>query len=159
MIPAVTDKPDWKSDLRSCFEDLQVIDRCRGEAVAQFDRFCDYVAEPAFEALTDEFGRYEIKCRSTWTKGASIEFEIRFPRSKEDHFHYILWLPKQAVELKLRLTIRGRKAPGAPMEEKTIPFIDKAPAKDILGIDRDALAQDVVARYKKFLYETAVIAE
>lgn len=153
------DTSDWRSDLRSCFEDLQVIERCRGEVVAQFDRFCDYVAEPAFEILTEEFDRYEIKCRSTWTKGASIHFEIRFPRSKEDQFHYILWLPKNAVELKLKLTLRGRKAPGGPMEEKTVLFIDKAPAKDILAIDRDALAQDVVARYKKFLYETAVISE
>ena len=152
-------EPGWKQDLQTCFEDLQVIDRCRIEAVGQFDKFCDYVAEPAFEALTEEFGRYEIRCRSAWVKGSSIQFEIRFPRSKEDHFHYALWLPKNVVELKMKLTLRGRKAPGGPMEEKTMAFIAKAPAAEILRIDKDVLAQDVVARYKKFLYETAVISE
>jgi hypothetical protein len=153
------DKSDWKQDLQTCFEDLQVIDRCRIEAVAQFDQFCDYVAEPAFEALTDEFIRYGIRCRSAWVKGVSIAFEAKFPRSKEDQFHYILWLPKNAVELKMKLTLRGRKGPGVALEEKTMAFLAKAPAAEILRIDKDALAQDVVARYKKFLYETAVISE
>jgi hypothetical protein len=159
MMLSAMDKPDWRTDLRSCFEDLQVIDRCRGEAVAQFDRFCDYVAEPAFEALAEEFGRYEMKGRSSWTKGSSVEFDVRFPRSKEDQFQYVLWLPKQAVELKLKLTLRGRKAPGAPLEEKTMAFLDHASAKEILAIDQDALAQDVISRYKRFLYETAVLAD
>jgi hypothetical protein len=122
------ENPQWKIDLRSCFEDLLVIDRCRGEAEAQFERFCDYIAEPAFEALAEEFARYEVKCRSVWVKGVSIEFEIRFPKSKEDQFHYILWLPKHAVELKLKLTLRGRRAPGGPVEEKTMPFIAKVAA-------------------------------
>ena len=150
---------DWKKDLRSCFDDLQVIDRCRSEAVGQFDKFCEYVVEPAFEALIEEFLRHEIKCRTVRIKGSSIQLEVKFPRSKEDHFHYSLWLPKHVVELKMKLTLRCRKAPGGPMEEKTMAFIAKAPAAEILRIDKDALAQDVVARYKKFLYETAVISE
>jgi hypothetical protein len=153
------DAPGWKQDLRSCLDDLRVIDRCRGEAVGQFERFCDYVAEPAFKALAEEFEGYEIKGQAIRIVGSSIQFEIRFPKSHEDQFHYALWLPNNAVELKMKLTIRGRKAPGGPMEEKTLPFLPKASASEILRIGQDELAQDVVARYKKFLYETAVLAE
>jgi hypothetical protein len=149
------DSSGWRSDLTSCFEDLKVVERCREEAVEHFGRFCDYVAEPAFQALAGEFLRYRVKARSWSVKGKSVHFEVRFPRSQTGQFHYILWMPKNSIELKLKLTIKSRKSPLGPLEEKTVPFIENVPPKEILALDKDSLAQDVIARYRKFLYEAA----
>jgi hypothetical protein len=153
------DEADWRSDLTGCFEDLKVVQRCRAEALEQFSQFCEFVAEPAFEVLAEEFLQYKVKSRFWKAEGKSIHFEVRFPRSQTDHFHYILWMPKNSVELKLKLTIKSRKTPQSELEERTVPFIEKVPPNEILGLDRDALAQDVVARYKKCLYESAAATE
>lgn len=59
----------------------------------------------------------------------------------------------------MRLTIKSRKTPFVPLEERTVPFIENASPKEILQLDKDFLAQDVVVRYKKFLYESAVATE
>jgi hypothetical protein len=150
---------DWRSDLTTCFEDLKVVERCREEALDHFAQFCEFVVAPAFESLTGEFLQYKVKSRSWQVKGRSIHFEIRFPRSQTDQFHYILWMPKNSIELKLKLTIRSRKTPLSPLEERTLPFIEKVPPKEILALDKDSLAQDVIARYKKFLYEAAAASE
>jgi len=144
---------DWKSDLAACFEDLQVISKCRAEALERFIEFCEYVAEPAFEALGQEFLRFGVKTKFRTIAGVSTHLEIRFPRSRVDRFHYVLWMPKNSVELLLKLTVRGRRAPNGPLEEKTVPFIQKVEAKEILKLEVDALAQDVIARYRKFLFD------
>ena len=150
---------DWRSDLTTCFEDLKVVERCREEALEHFFQFCEFVVAPAFEALSEEFLQYKVKARHWLVKGKSIHFEVRFPRSQTDQFQYILWMPKNSIELKLRLTIKSRKTPSAPLEEKTVPFIENVPPKEILGLDKNDLAQDVIARYKKFLYESAAASE
>jgi hypothetical protein len=152
-------KADWQDDLTTCFEDLQVVARCREEAIEHFDRFCDYVAEPAFEALTEELQAYHVKARFWKVRGKSVHLEVRFPKSSVDQFHYILWMPRNAVELRLRLTTKFRKSATAPLEEKTVPFIENVPPAEILKLDHDALAQDVVARYKRSLYEAAVATD
>ena len=117
------------------------------------------VVECGVGRLAEEFLRYKVKARFWKDKGKSIRFEVRFPRSQTDQFHYILWMPKNSIELKLKLTIRSRKTPLAPLEEKTVPFIENVPPREILGLDKDALAQDVIARFKKFLYEAAAASE
>jgi len=153
------DKTDWKEDLKGCFLDAKVLEKCREEAVEHFDQFCEYVAEAAFEALAEEFAGYQVKTRSWKVQGKSIHLEIRFPRSRVDQFHYILWMPKNSVELRLKLTVKWRRTPLGTLEEKTVPFIEKSSPSDILKIDKDALAQDVIARYRKYVYETAVTPE
>jgi hypothetical protein len=153
------DDQSWRTDLTACFDDLQVIAKCRAEAVERFVEFCDYVAEPAFEALAGEFRRFDVKTRYRTRKGISTHLEIRFPKSRVDQFHYILWVPKNAVELKLKLTVRGRRTPSGPLEEKTVPLIQKVAAKEILKLEIDALAQDIVARYQKLLFEGVLDAE
>ena len=153
------DKAEWKEDLQGCFLDAKVLEKCREEAVEHFDQFCEYVAESAFEALTEEFLGYQVKSRSWKIQGKSIHLEIRFPRSRVDQFHYILWMPKHSVELKLKLTVKWRRTPLGTLEEKTVPFLEKASPTEILKIDKDSMAQDVIARYRKYLYETAVAPE
>jgi hypothetical protein len=68
-------------------------------------------------------------------------------------------MPKHSVELKLKLTVKWRRTPLGTLEEKTVPFLEKASPTEILKIDKDSLAQDVIARYRKYLYETAVVPE
>lgn len=68
-------------------------------------------------------------------------------------------MPRNSVELKLKLTTRARKSRFGPLEEKSVPFIENVPPKEILKLDKESLAQDVVARYKKLLYETAVVSD
>jgi len=153
------DRADWKEDLKGCFLDAKVLEKCREEAVEHFDQFCEYVAESAFEALAEEFLGYQVKTRFWKVQGKSIHLEIRFPRSRVDQFHYILWMPRNSVELKLKLTVKWRRTPLGTLEEKTVPFLEKASPTEILKIDKDALAQDVIARYRKYLYETAVVPD
>jgi hypothetical protein len=155
----IKDTGDWRSDLTTCFEDLKVVERCREEALEHFSQFCEFVVEPAFEALAGEFVQYKAKARFWRVKGRSIHFEVRFPRSQTDQFHYILWMPKNSIELKLKLTVKSRKTPLGPLEERTVPFIESVPTKEILALEKDALAQDVIARYKKFLYAAAAASE
>ena len=147
------DNGSWKDDLKAVFDDLRVIETCRAEALERFGEFCVYVAEPAFEALESAFLQFRVKSKYRTIRGVSIHFGVRFPGSRVDQFHYILWMPKNSVELKLKLTIQGRRSPAGPLEERTVPFIVKSTAKEILQIDIDALAQDVIARYRKFLFE------
>ena len=153
------DRADWKVDLKGCFIDAKVLEKCREEAFEHFDQFCEYVAEAAFEALAEEFLGYQVKTRSWKVQGKSIHLEIRFPRSRVDQFHYILWMPRHSVELKLKLTVKWRRTPLGTLEEKTVPFLEKASPTEILKIDKDSMAQDVIARYRKYLYETAVAPE
>jgi hypothetical protein len=147
------DDGNWKDDLKAVFDDLRVIEKCRAEALERFVEFCDYVAEPAFEALEGEFLQFRVKSKYRTVRGVSIHLQVRFPASRVDQFHYVLWMPRNSVELKLKLTIRGRRSPAGPLEEKTMPFIVKSTAKEILKIEIDSLAQDVIARYRKFLFE------
>jgi hypothetical protein len=153
------DDKNWKSDLKACFEDLQVIEKCRAEALERFIEFCEYVAEPAFEALEEEFLRFGVKTRYRTIRGVSTHLEIRFPRSRVDQFHYILWMPKNSVELMLKLTVRGRRTPPGPLEEKTVPLIRNVEAKEILRLEIETLAQDIIARYRKFLFEGVLDSE
>jgi hypothetical protein len=147
------DNGNWKDDLKAVFDDLRVIEKCRAEALERFVEFCAYVAEPAFKALEGEFLHFRVKSKYRTHPGASVHLMVLFPGSRIDQFHYILWMPKNSVELKLKLTIQGRRSTAGPLEEKTMPFIVKSTAKEILQIDIDALAQDIVARYRKFLFE------
>jgi len=152
-------KPGWREDLKACFVDTRILEKCREEALEHFDQLCDFVIEPAFEDLTEEFLGYQVKTKFWKDRGKSIHLEIRFPKSRIDQFHYILWMPKNSVELKLKLTVQWRKTPLGKLEEKTVPFVENVSPNEILKIDKDTFAQDVIARYKKFLYESAVLTE
>ncbi|MCJ7563113.1 MAG: hypothetical protein MUP52_00810 [Candidatus Aminicenantes bacterium] len=152
-------KADWKDDLKTCFDDLEVIEKCRAEALKHFNQFCDLIVEPAFEILAEEFRKHRVKVKFRKDQGKSIHLVVRFPKSRVDQFRYILWMPEDSVELKLRLTIKSRKTPFVQLEERTVPFIENVSPKEILQLDKDFLAQDVVVRYKRFLYESAVATE
>jgi len=52
---------DWREDLKKLFEDLSIIEKSKKETIQNFHQFCEFIAEPAFETLNEEFKQYGIK--------------------------------------------------------------------------------------------------
>jgi hypothetical protein len=150
-------KVDWKKELANHFENVRVIELCQAETVGQFDQFCEFIAEPAFEGLTDELNQYRIKSEQVKTKGRSIRFVICFPGLKEEQFHYRIALPKNAVELRLRLQIKARRTPKADYQTTDEDFMPGLFPFKVLRMDKDEVVADVVKHYTGFCY-TALTA-
>ncbi len=153
---ATVTKPDWKDEIKACFDDLRILERCRAEVDGQFAALSDGVVEPAFAGVAEELKGYHVRCKFWRTKEKSLHFQAAFPGLAETQFEYILSAPARAVELALTLTVRGRPSPGADMQERSFPFLPRTPAAEILKLDKDDLAHDIVARYKRFVTEAAI---
>ena len=93
---------DWKLNLANYFEELRILQESKQEAIDNFNQFCEFIAEPAFESLEEEFKQYNIRTTVKRQRGRTMEFHIFFPRSRIDNFQYIVRLPKNALELTLR---------------------------------------------------------
>lgn len=145
-------KIDWKKDLANHFENVRVIELCQAETVAQFDQFCEFIAESAFESLAEEMGGFRIKCVQQKTKGRSIRFVILFPGLKEEQFHYRISLPKNAVELRLKLQIKARRTPKAEYQMTDEDFMPGLFPFKVLKMDKDEVIADVVKHYTGFCY-------
>lgn len=148
---------DWTEDLAGFFDDLQIIEKCKKQALDDFDQLCEFIAEPAFENVTEELKRRKIKSRFKKNKRKSIDFQINFPGSRLDHFHYTIFLPKNSVELKLRLEIRGRKNRESQLEKTEKPFMEGVQPSDLLRMPKEKIIRDVIDHYKAFVYETIAI--
>jgi hypothetical protein len=145
-------KVDWRKDLASHFENVRVIELCQAETVAQFDQFCEFIVEPAFEALTDELAQHKIRSSSVKAKGKSIAFIICFPGLKEEQFHYRIALPKNAVELRLKLQIKARRTPKAEFETTDEEFMPGLFPFKVLRMDKDDVVADIVKHFTSFCY-------
>lgn len=140
----------WKDKLRNCFDDLRIIERCKLDASRDFAQFCEFIVEPAFESLIDEFKGYGIKAKFQRLKGNQISLRINFPGSRVDNFHYTIFLPKNSLELKLRLKIRGRKSRKSPYEEYEEIFMKGIDSSKVLKLEKEELIEDVIEYYKDF---------
>jgi hypothetical protein len=146
---------DWKENLASFFDGYRIIERSKEDTIKNFDQFCEFVAEPAFESLAEELENYRITSRIKKDKGKSITFQINFTKSKVENFLYIIVFPKNSLELQLRLSIRGRKDIHSPMEGTEGRFMkDVAPA-EILKLKKEDLIQDVIEHYRNFCFKAA----
>ena len=143
---------DWKKELAIHFENVRAIELCQAETVAQFDQFCEFIAEPAFESLTEELAQYRIKSEHQKVKGRSIRFTILFPGSKDDQFHYRISLPKNAVELRLKLQIKARRSPKADYQTTEEDFMPGLFPFKVLRMDKDEVVADAVKHYTGFCY-------
>jgi len=150
-------KVDWKKELANHFENVRVIELCQAETVGQFDQFCEFIAEPAFEGLTEELNQYRIKSELVKAKGRSIRFVICFPGLKEEQFHYRIALPKNAVELRLKIQIKARRTPKAEYQTTDEDFMPGLFPFKVLRMDKDEVVADVVKHYTGFCY-TALTA-
>jgi hypothetical protein len=143
---------DWKERLRIFFESIDVLERCKYETRENFKQFCEFIAEPAFEALAEEMKVYKVKAKFWTNKGKSTGVQFDFPGGTVDSFHYVISLPKNSVQLKLRLQIKGRKSPKAPLEESEETFMEKVPPDRVLKIGKEELLNDIVERFRDYTY-------
>ena len=109
---------EWKANLASCFEEIRIIQISQKETIENFDQFCEFVAE---------------------SPGKSITLRINFPKSRVDKFHYVIFLPKNSLELMVRLKIRGRKDKRSPVQEENMPFLEEPQPKDVFKINKSDL--------------------
>ena len=150
---------DWKENLASFFDGYRIIERSKEDTIKNFDQFCEFVAEPAFESLGEELENYRITSKIKKDKGKSIAFQINFSKSKVENFLYIIVFPKNSLELQLNLLIRGRKNINSPMEETDGQFMkDVAPA-EILKLKKEDLILDVIEHYRNFCFKAATQAD
>ena len=145
---------DWKKDLASYFEEYAIIETSKKETLDDFDQFCEFIAEPAFENLSGAFKELGIKSKSRRIKGKSITFLANFPGSRIDNFHYAICLPKNSIELRLTLRIKGRKNTKSIMEEKKMPFMNGINPRGVLKLKKEDIINDIIRRYRDFVLES-----
>lgn len=152
-------KDKWKKVLQDCFEKIRLIERCQNETKENFAQFCEFIAEPAFEALEEALKDYGLK---TWYKKEGINlvrFEISFPKSREVQFSYGIYLPPNSIQMKLKLIIRGRQGKGSPLRERVETFMEHIAPENILGISKEELMEDILKRYRDFMIESLTSSE
>jgi len=145
---------DWKKDLSGFFEEYTIIETSKKETLDDFDQFCEFIAEPAFENLSGELKEFAIRSKAKRNKGKSITFQINFPGSRIDNFHYAICLPKNSVELRLTLRVRGRKNTRSVMEEKQTPFMNGVNPRSVLKLKKEDIIHDIIRRYRDFVLES-----
>jgi len=150
---------DWKEDLTSLFEEFSIIETSKKETLEDFDQFCEFVAEPAFESLAEALKELGIKSKSRRTKGKFISFQINFPGSRIDNFQYIIYLPKNSLELRLKLRIRGRKHKRSVMGENEESFMEAVNPVGVLKLKKEEIIQDVIQHYRNFTLEALASSE
>ncbi len=152
-------KIEWKEELASFLDDLRVVEECKVEAPEKFNQFCEFIAESSFESLSEELKNYGIKSKVRKEKGKFIAFEVNFPKSRVDNFHYVIRLPHNALDLRLRLLIRARKDKKSQIEEKEVPFMKHIKPSNVLKLSKEELILDVIKQYKKFISEALIYPE
>ena len=140
----------WRDELRKYFEYVRIIEKAKVETRESFDQFCEFIAEPAFDSLEEEMKEYGIKVRFRKEKGRAFAFDISFPESRIDNFHYKIVLPRNSIQLKLGLVLKGRKARSAPFEEMRDEFMKDVAPSAIMKLAKEDLIRDIIERYKFF---------
>lgn len=152
-------KDDWKNNLRGAFDSIDILERCKVETVENFKQFSEFIAEPAFEALAEELKEYEIRAKYWILKGKSVCLRFHFRGSRVDNFQYMISLPRNSVEMKLRLQIRGRTTPKSSLKEKELTFMEQVPPDRIMKITKEELIEDIIGQYKNFILEAMASAD
>jgi len=138
--------------LAGLFEEIDIVETSQKETEENFDQFCEFVAEPAFETMAEELLAFGIKTKIKRSKGKSISFTIRFPQSRIDRFDYVILLPKNALELRLRLKVRGRGHKKGVLEDKNGPFMEQITPKEILKLSKKSIILDVIKHCRHFIF-------
>jgi hypothetical protein len=152
-------KDDWKDKLRGAFESIDILEKCKVETAENFKQFCEFIAEPAFEALAEELKEYGIRAKYWILKGRSVCLRFHFQRSRVDNFQYMISLPRNSVEMRLLLQVRGRTMPKSPLKEKELSFMEKIPPDRVMKISKEDLIEDVIEQYKNFILEALASAD
>ena len=146
---------NWKENLASFFEGFRIIERSKEESLKNFDQFCEFVAESAFESLQEELKNYRISSKIKRSNGRSITFQINFPKSRIENFIYTILFPRNSIELQLKLVIRGRRSKKSSVEESELPFMKDVVPTEVMKIKIEDLIQDVIEQYRNFCFASA----
>ncbi|MCJ7589518.1 MAG: hypothetical protein MUQ00_16715 [Candidatus Aminicenantes bacterium] len=149
----------WKDQLRTYFEHLRIIEKCKHDTLEHFAQFTEFIAEPAYEALEEELKPHGTRVGFRKDKGSSLVFDISFPRSKETNFSYIIMLPRNSVELKLNRKTVGRRTPKALTMEEFGPFFEGLSSIEIMKLTKERLLEDIIARYRDFRFRSLTLPD
>jgi len=144
---------DWKTELKNHFENMRILERCQAEAVLHFDQFCEFIVEPALESLAEEVASFGVKLRFQKSKGRDIRAGLSFPGSKDEQFQYRIFLPRNAVELRLGLATKGRKNLKSDFQTKEGEFMPGLSPAEVLKLTKEDVILDVLEHYRNFSYE------
>jgi len=143
---------DWKDRLRMFIESVSVLERCKHETRENFKQFCEFIAEPAFEALSEEMKEYKIKAKFWTETGKSAGIRLDFPNSRVPSFHYIISLPQNFVQMKLRLRVKGPTSPDGPSQDIEKAFMESVPPEKILKFGKEELLDDIIEHFKNYVF-------
>ncbi len=152
-------KDDWKDKLRGAFESIEILERCKVETAENFRQFCEFIAEPAFETLAEELKEYGIRAKYWILRGRSVCLRFHFRRSRVDNFQYLISLPRNSVEMRLRLQVRGRTTPKSPLREKELAFMEHVTPDQVMKITKEELIENIIEQYKYFIMEALASVE
>lgn len=141
---------DWKTKLAHFFEELRIIQSSISETLMDFSHFCEFIAEPAFESLSEELNQYHLSSSVKKVKDKSISLQITFPKSSIDNYYYTIFLPDNSIELKLRLQTGGQ----SNLTEE--PFMEQVGPKELLQLEKETLLEDIIQHYRKFCFESHI---
>jgi hypothetical protein len=150
---------DWEKTLASIFEEFSIVKTSKKETLEDFEQFCEFVAEPAFESLAEALKIYGIKSSSKTKKGESITFQINFPNSRIDNFQYTICLPVNSILMRLKLRVKGRKNKKSVRQEIEEHFMEKVTPSKILKLKKEDIIQDVLQHYRNFVLEALTTSE
>jgi hypothetical protein len=159
MIPAKSPErvkmgnTDWKTELKDHFENVRILARCQAETLVHFEQFCEFIVEPAFEALAEEIASYGVKLRFQKSKGRDIRVSLSFSGSKDEQFQYKIVLPKNSVELRLALATKGRKNLKTDFKTEEVPFMPGLSAAAVLKMTKEDVILDILQHYRDFSYK------
>lgn len=142
----------WMKELNRYFEDLRIIEKCQQEARDHFDQFCEFIVEPAFEALETALESKGIKVKYEHRKKNQIHIQINFPESNIDNFHYSIELPPNSLKLKLLLRTAGRKHKKAPLVARESAFMPEVKPENVLELSKEDIIIDIIQKLKEFNY-------
>ncbi len=145
---------DWRTELKDHFENVRILAKCQAETLIHFEQFCEFIVEPAFEALAEEIASFGVKLKFQRSKGRDIRAGLSFPGSKDEQFQYKIVLPKNAVELRLRLHTRGRKNLKTDYETGEGEFMPGMSSAMVLKLAKETIILDILAHYRDFIYKT-----
>jgi hypothetical protein len=143
---------DWKDRLRMFIDSVSILERCKHETRENFKQFCEFIAETAFEALTEEMKEYKIKAKFWTETGKSTGIKLDYPNARVPSFHYIISLPQNSVEMKLRLQVKGRTSAEGVSQDMEKPFMEGVSPDRVLKIGKEELLDDIIEHFKNYIF-------
>ena len=144
---------DWKTEIKNHFENVRILAKCQAETLIHFEQFCEFIVEPAFEALAEEIASFGVKLKFQKSKGRDIRLSLSFPGSKDEQFQYRILLPKNSVELRLGLTTKGRKNLKTDFKTEEGVYMAGLSAAAVLKLTKEDVILDVLEHYRDFSYK------